>query len=222
MSIEVKRPSGEIVDDIVGLVLFNHLGSTVSQYTGRDAQFIADRFGIAVIAADRPGTHGIIPSAGRAETMSDPEGYSDEVAKVGELVNTHLEKIGIEKTIVAGRSAAGLGALALTACQVIESQRALFVAEPVGCEPMSVEEAKGRVKQYANYQKKLQTTGPNIIKPVSDDLPLSKRLSRLVHMVLDYKFDVFHNQYIWATDASLQYAIAIPKQNDVFVGMLNG
>lgn len=205
MSIAVKQPTESLDDNGLAIVLFNHLGSSIAQDTGRDAQFIADDLSVPVIAVDRPGTHGIVPSIGLARDLSTASGYMTWTARLGEEINEELDAIGAERSLVMGRSAAGVAALALTASGVIESQKSVFVAEPISCEQLDLNEAKRLFGEYGPIQQKLQDDNPEIIRSGEDGLPLNKRLSRLVHMAIDFYFDQFHNQYIFASDTSVQY-----------------
>ena len=206
MNIVVKQPTQEVLHDQVGLVLVNHLGSTVTQDTGRDAQLFADELGLTVVAVDRPGTHGLIPSRKLRERLSTPSGYVEEMWDKGLEINHELKEHGIEKTVIAGRSAAGLGALAMTVSGAIQSQKALVVAEPIGCEKLTIAQAKQRFKDYNAMQESLQNSDPNIIRPQSNRLPFGQRMSRLGHMAFDFYYDQFHNGYIWASEAGLEYA----------------
>lgn len=216
MKILVETPiSGEVVHDDTALVLLNHLGSYTGQDTGRDAQAYADALGVPVLAADRPGTAGLVPHPALARSLATAPGYVEQMARVGKAVDKQLDSLGIKRTIIVGRSAGGLGALALTRTETIASEDGLFVAEPVGCEPMGTAEGARRFKEYGAHQKTLQESG--VIKPDNGTLPKREAIPRVISIVPAFFYDKYHNKYIWATDAAIQYLQDIATRQSIDV-----
>jgi hypothetical protein len=204
---------GNFADTETGVVLFNQFGSTVSQDAGRDAQVLADAFNLPVIAVNRPGSGGFIPSGKLANSLSTPDGYLAEMAPIGRSVDQQAESLGIEKLIATGRSAGGLGALALARSETVSSMSAIFAAEPVGCEVLPLKEGFGRYRDYLKQQKELldAATDEELIKPLPPGLPLLPAIGRLSSIPLAMLIDRFHNQKLFASDASLQYATYIAE-----------
>jgi len=65
MSVRPYSPIRKQSSDRLGVVLLNHLGSTVNSDSGDDAAYIAEELGLHVIAVDRPGSGWELPVRGR-------------------------------------------------------------------------------------------------------------------------------------------------------------
>ena len=207
MSLEIFEPR-TCIDPGAAIVLLNHVGSTVHQDTGRDANALANSFGIHVIAADRPGTAGFFPHPGLADKLCSPSGYVTEVAKLGKSIDSQLDQLGVKRTLLTGRSAGGLGALALTRSETISSQRSVFAADPVACEQMSVKSGSKRFRDYNKLQRQIQedTQDDCLVKPLPPELNGSQRIYRAANMIPAFLYDKYHNKRIWASAATLEYA----------------
>ncbi len=192
-----------------GIVLINHAGSTVAQDTGRDAADLRKRFGVPVLAVDRPGTGIWLRDSVLAEYLSTPAGYVAEMAGLRGAVNGTLSEAGVERSLVMGRSAGGLGALALTTAAVIESQVAVYAAEPVGCQQRTIAEGRQWYKKYGHVQDEMQATVPNLVQPNPPGLGPIAGIKRLVNMGPDNWVDRFHNGAIWASDAATRFMYGI-------------
>jgi pimeloyl-ACP methyl ester carboxylesterase len=199
---------GNFADVQTGIVMFNQFGGTVSQDTGRDAQVLADACSLPVIAVDRPGTADFMPRREFARQLSTPDGYLAQMSNLGRDIDRRAEDIGIAKLIATGRSAGGLGALALARSETVTSLSAVFAAEPVGCEQMPLKEGKKRYSGYLKEQKKLlnAATADELVKPLSPGLSLFPAVSRIASMLPAMLIDRFHNQRLFASDAAIQYA----------------
>jgi pimeloyl-ACP methyl ester carboxylesterase len=203
---------GNFADTETGIVLFNQFGSTVSQDSGRDAKVLADTFNLPVLAVDRPGTAGVIPSKKLADSLSTPNGYLVEMASLGKEIDKRAESLGMSKTIAAGRSAGGLGALALARTETVSSTRAVFAAEPVGCEKMALDQGVKRYSNYLKHQKELlDDKEMGLVRPQSPGLSLFPTIGRIISIPIAGLYDKFHNKSLFASDAALQYAAYIAE-----------
>lgn len=204
---------GEFADSATGLVLFNQFGATVSQDTGRDAQVLADSFNLPVIAANRPGTAGIIPRTHLADHLSTPSGYLAEMSPLGQIIDRWSGSLGIDRLIATGRSAGGLGALALARTETVSSLSAVFAAEPVGFEQLPLEQGAKRYSDYLKQQKEVldAATSDELVKPLPPGLPLFAAIGRLLSIPPAMLFDRFHNQRLFASDAARQYAAYVAE-----------
>lgn len=214
MTLRPHTPNNSLASEQLGVILVNHGGSTVSQDTGRDAQALADSFNLIVIGVDRPGTAGMLPSRRLASALSTPAGYVAETAKLGKRVDHEIEMLGLRRIIAVGRSAGGLGALALARSETVSTLTYLFVAEPAACENISLEEGARRFQEYGVVQKKLQENDSNgrLVKPVPPLLTWYEATRRRASIKPAFLYDRSHNRHILTTDASLQYARYIAKQ----------
>lgn len=217
MSTRLHEPaSGDFASNDTAIVVFNQFGATVSQDAGRDAQVFADTFGLAVIAVDRPGTAGFIPSKRIATTLSTPDGYLTEMTRLGKSIDCQVDSLGIDSLIVTGRSAGALGALALARSETVSSVGFVFAAETIACEQVPLKDGFKRYTDYLKQQKQLldAATPEELVKPLSPGLPLFPAVGRLLSIPPAMLFDKFHNQGIFASDASLQYATYIAENLD--------
>lgn len=204
---------GNFADVQTGIVLFNQFGATVSQDAGRDAQFMADAFNLPVIAVNRPGTAGFRPNRKLAGHLSTPSGYLAEMTPIGKAIDRQVENHGIAKVIATGRSAGGLGALALSRTETVSNMKAVFAAEPVGCEQLSLKDGAKRYSDYLKYQKELldAATDDELVKPLPPGLSLFPAVGRLLSIPPAMIFDRFHNQKLFANDAAQRYAEYIAR-----------
>lgn len=206
---KIHQPEdGNFADVETGIVLLNQFGGVVSQDTGRDAQVLADTYNLPVIAVNRPGTGAMLPNRRLAGELSTPDGYLTHMSRIGQDIDREADALGISKLIAAGRSAGGLGALALARSETVSSLRAVFAAEPVGCEQMPLSDGKKRYSDYLKEQKELlaDATDEELVKPLSPGLSLFPAIGRLVSIPPAMLIDKFHNQRLFASDIALQYA----------------
>ncbi len=174
---------------------------------------MADFFGLPVIAVNRPGTAGIIPHKNLEKSLSTPNGYLAEMTPVGKSIDRQADSIGITKLVSTGRSAGGLGALALARTETVSSLSAVLAAEPVACEKLPLKEGVKRYSDYLKQQKELLdgASSGEMVKPLPPGLPLFPAISRLVSIPPAALFDRFHNKELFASDAALQYAAYIAE-----------
>jgi pimeloyl-ACP methyl ester carboxylesterase len=210
----VFEPSaGNFADTETGVVLFNQFGGTVSQDTGRDAQVLADFFNLPVIGVNRPGTGGFSLHRQLAKASSSPDGYLAAMSPLGKEIDQQVESLGITKLISTGRSAGGLGALALARSETVSSLSAVFAAEPVGCEQLPLKEGVKRYSDYLKQQKELldNATVLELVKPLPPGLPLFPAIGRLLSIPPAMLIDRFHNKELFASNATRQYAMYIAE-----------
>lgn len=206
---KIHQPEdGNFADTQTGIVMFNQFGGVVSQDTGRDAQVLANEYNLPVIAVNRPGTGAVMPSGRLADELSTPDGYLVHMSRMGKDIDREADALGITKLIAAGRSAGGLGALALARSETVGSLSAVFAAEPVGCEQMPLSDGKKRYSDYLKEQKELLANAADeeLVKPLPPGLPLFPAIGRLLSIPPAMFIDKFHNQRLFASDVALQYA----------------
>jgi pimeloyl-ACP methyl ester carboxylesterase len=210
----LKEPSdGNFASHNTGIVLFNQFGATGAQDAGRDAQVLADTFHIPVVAVDRPGTGGFTVHPKLAKRLSTPDGYLAEMSQLGATIDAAVENLGIEHLIVSGRSAGALGALALARSETVSSLDSVFAAEPIACENVPEKEGFKRYTEYLKEQKEQidAASSEELVKPLPPGLPLFPAIGRILSIPKAALVDKFHNQAIFASDASLQYATYIAE-----------
>lgn len=188
----------------MGIVLVNHAGSVVSQDTGRDAEALANNLGIAVLAINRPGTGGFFPSTSCKNLLASSEGYITQTVACARLVDRLADDLGLNQLIIVGRSAGGLGALALARSEVISSTHAVLAAEPPGCIAMSKKEGLQAFKNYGIRQKQLQLS-KEVIVPASSYLPRGQAALRIGSILKNVAYDRFHNSAIWSSNAAVGF-----------------
>ena len=203
----------DFADTNAAIVLFNQFGATVSQDNGRDAQVLADKFSLPVLAVDRPGTAGVIPHKRLASRLSTPDGYLAEMAQLGKNIDRQVEAIGIDTIITTGRSADALGALALARSETVSNLGFVFAPEPIACEQVPSEDGFKHYKDYLKQQKELldAATSEELVKPLPPGLSLFPAIGRLVSIPPAMLFDKFHNQGIFASNASCHHWIYTSK-----------
>lgn len=217
MAIEFFKPIDYDADlEGCGIVLFNHAGSRVAQDTGRDARYMADAHGVPVVAVDRPGTAMWHKDEQLAEQLRTLVGYVGRIALLAPAINATLDSLQVQRSLIAGRSAGGLAALAMAESGAITTQKSVYAAEPVSSnQPTTVEEGRRWYSQYSRNQERHRRDNPLTILPEPAQLGLAAALSRLAYMGPDNLYDRYHNGQIWASDAALRYiqdiAINMPE-----------
>lgn len=207
MSIRPYFPtSAETICQETGIILVNHAGAIVSQDTGRDAQALADNLSLTVLAANRPGTSGFIPRLSQRGNLASLDGYITETTKLGYSIDRLAGGLGLKRLIIAGRSAGGLGALALARSETISDAQYVFAAEPAGCKAVSKKEGIQMFKDYGVFQKHLQQERSDILVPPHSNLPRLQATIRIGSIVKNILYDRFHNSAIWASDAAVAFS----------------
>ncbi len=192
-------------------MLLNHAGATISQDTGRDAQALANNLGLAVLAANRPGTSGFIPRISQRNNLAQAGGYVAETVALGQRIDRIAGNLGLKRLVIAGRSAGALGALALVRSESISTEQYLFAAEPPGCKTVDLEQGMRAFKEYNTLQKQLQQEEKGILVPPRSALPQPQATVRLAAIVKNVLYDRFHNSAIWASDATVEIGRYIAK-----------
>lgn len=208
MSIKPYAPCNEIFsDEQTALVVFNQVGATNTQDLGRDAQYLADHTGMHVLGVDRPGTAGFIPNKGLAERMATPDGYVNEMSKIGKQIDRRLDDLGITRAVAAGRSAGGLAVLSLASSETVGALGHVFAAEPVGVQKRTVADGLKHFTDYGKLQKEMLATDSQnlLIKPDKPGLGPLDAFGRLISLVPAFAYDKYHNSEPWASDAGLRY-----------------
>jgi len=206
MAIQPYFPrNSELISQEAGLVLVNHAGATVSQDTGRDAQALADALRLVVVAADRPGTAGTVPRRAQRNALATPSGYAAESASLGYAIDHQADMLGLKRLAITGRSAGGLGALALIRSETISAASYLFAAEPPGCKAIPLKQGLQEFKEYSVRQKQLQQQGRVHVPPRSA-LQQPQAMLRLGSIAKNVFYDRFHNDAVWASDAAVVFS----------------
>jgi len=198
--VTVKVPQQGVVREGVGIVTMNHLGSSIHEDTGRDAQALADRFRVLTIAADRPVS--LHRKEMAAALATDAVSATMNIASaIDHIADTH----DLKTLLLAGRSAAGLSILELALTEGISNARLVYAAEPVGSYALSAAAGKARFAAYQVEQKALLAADDalearTLVHPNDDarNLPLPARLKRMAAMVPLFLRDRALNTEHWA------------------------
>lgn len=212
---KVYEPVDDYADVSTGIVMFNQFGATASQDTGRDAESMANALQLPVISVDRPGTGSLVPHRGLVEQCSDPDDYLVLMSKIGQKVDERVESLGLSRVITTGRSAGGLGALALARTETVSNLSAIFAAEPVGWEQLSLKAGLKRYVDYLKWQKEFikTSTDEELVKPLPPGLSLFPAIGRMLSIPPAALIDRYHNKGLFASNAALKYAGFILPRN---------
>lgn len=118
-------PGGEI-----GVLLPNHLASSIHGDTGFRAQCLGEATGLPVVAYERPST-----ATQDRQAQFTIEGYRQSVEERSQELCRYMGNIGITELIIAGNSAAGLEAFAMGLSLARANNiiiRGILSLEPVG------------------------------------------------------------------------------------------
>ncbi len=208
MSVRPYSPVHNQPSDRLGVVLFNHLGSTVNSDSGDDAAFIAERLGMHVIAVNRPGSGWKLPIQGRRPAADYIGAMSRLLSK---QVQPEVEKLGLEGVVVFGRSAGGHGALAAGRAEQLPIVGA-HAQDPVGWQKVTMGSANAAFGAYMTRQRELwQSDDLDLIRPESSGLTgIAKFLRDRANNVRG-AFDVLNNQRMWREPSSYDNALAIAR-----------
>lgn len=207
----------KLLNEKVGIVNFNQVGSSVSQDSGRDAAYLADTFGLNVISADRPGSGMLLPRPGIQKRLGAD--YASEIARVGKLIAKEAESMGLERIVAYGRSAGALGVLALASTDTLPIE-GIYAPEPVG---LFLTDPKLGRKHFNDYNKKQaqivanQTDFPDLIRPNPTDTTGLDKALRAATIVPFFLNDSHNNAIAWSQPIGAGYAEEIAaKRPDIF------
>lgn len=187
----------------VGVVMFNHGGSSVAGDTGRDAKHASEELGLPVIAADRPGSGWSLP--GQSQRLASD--YYSSMSRLAERrIMPEVEALGLNGLILWGRSAAGLAALVATTTRELPVL-ATHVQEPVGWHDIDAQAGKTSISAYRGHQALLlRNEDNNIIKPEPTDQIGLAALRRKLQIRYQGPVDEINNQQLWRSRAAYNAA----------------
>jgi len=191
------------------VIWLNHLGSSVHTDTGRDAAAFANVLGRRVLAVDRPGSGYSRPGQGVFLGKHYPEAFRRLVRRE---VAPILHAEGIEGTVVAGRSAGGVGAIVMAAvCRDILSPWGVHAQEPVGWRAVELTQGKKMYEDYGALQDRLLEENPDLERPEPNELvgleAARRRWTIKLHRLLDYT----NSRHAFALPYSLAGALYIAR-----------
>lgn len=221
-SFAVKMPSqpGSLLSQELGIVLLNHCGSSSRQDTGRDAQFLADRYGVMAIAADRPTNYPWPHDTKLAKRLSSAP--VREMFGLAAKLDSVIDDWKVKRVVIAGRSAGGLAALELAQTEGIANATFVYAADPVGCFAISPVEGKRHYLAYLAHQKRLMKADAKLpadqrefIHPTSDawQLPLRTQLGRWATMGTLLRTDVYYNRGHWNQNLVADYLSDLARRH---------
>jgi pimeloyl-ACP methyl ester carboxylesterase len=203
------------ISETVGIVLSNHVGSSVAEDTGRDAQHLADTTGFIVIAADRPGSGWAAPNSARARLLADD--YVEASVGTARKIEKELTANGISRAVAAGRSAGGTFSLSLARTEIAPVTH-IYAAEAAGWYEQSVSEGKHAYRQYGKMQKELLDGPVDLVRPEPSDVTGFGKISRALAIGANFFSDQYHNKHVWSQATSLRSAAYIARSMpDVFM-----
>lgn len=218
MAVRTFYPSSETyVDSGFGIVLGNHMGSTLHQDTGREAQVVADYMDVPVVAFERPGSHALFPDKQLAARLSTYRGFAAEMLHLSVAIDKEIDAAGLQSVVLAGHSAGGLGALGLTWAEGIGCQRGVYASEPPGCMSLTVRDGVRQLYTYnkwqSAWQKLLDVEGrtDEIVTPLKSSLGRWQAISRFASMTVHSALDIYHMRNIAVTPAAAILAAGIAE-----------
>ena len=198
--------SGDLKSDDHGIILLNHVGSSVREDTGRDAQHLANYLGMTVIAVDRPGSGRTFLSRELRGRLSYD--YVKEVGKLSLSIDREASRSGVKRLVVAGRSAGATGALALTAAENLALE-GVYAAEPVGMYDTTVSQGRRDYADYLRRQKELlefRSDDTSLVRPHGSGVSGFGVVSRAVDIGLSTVSDHYHNAGVWSQSIAFSAA----------------
>lgn len=198
----------------IGVVLMNQVGASIAQDHGRDAHYLAEHLGLPVLAVERPGSNGYLPSRRLARELSTPYGYQRAMVPIGREVNRWANEREHDRLVLVGRSAGALGVLALAASKSVSGLEAIFAAEPIGFETMSLRDGAAHLRSYRRQQAAMQRAAAEnpastLVLPERPGLGRMDSIARVVSNTATYAYDQYHNEELWASNAGEGYATYI-------------
>jgi hypothetical protein len=205
MSIENITPAGHLASEKVGIVSLNQMGATTRQDAGRDAQILADRFGLLTLAVDRPGSTGWFNPFLKKQITTDYIGAMNNLAK--DIAHEAYQE-GLEGLILTGRSAGALGAMGLILTDQMPSI-ALYSVESAGMN--DVPTWTGGIRLKSRYDKEsaglLEGDELRVLPPKQPDVKGKiANARRGISMVAHTAVDQYHNYRLWGTMVGLDFA----------------
>ncbi len=211
MSIQIKEPLlRSVIDERLGMIVFNHAGSSAHEDTGRDAQILADHFSLQVLAVDRPGS-ACWPSRSLATELY--KDYVNALTDMGKRLDHEADQRNFNRIIIAGRSAGGLGALALACTEQLSSVSYIYAAEPVGWSTISISDGQTHFRNYLKIQKQLLADDhEELVHPEPTDLQGAAKLQRLLKIPVLFWIDQLHNQAVWSQPIAYECATKVASE----------
>jgi len=191
----------------VAILTMNHVGSTVGQDTGRDAQYMADNWGVPTFAINRPGTGLTLPRAATRDRLATS--YAAEFEPIATDLAELFDEREIKDIVVVSRSAAVVSSLAIATSGILPI-RAIYGAEGVGWSNMSVEQGKMTYKSYMTDQARLldndeHSDQPRLVHPEGTGLGIVASVGRIASIPPALIIDQYNSQKVWASDLATQY-----------------
>lgn len=139
-------PPGEL-----GILLPNHLASSLSGDTGLRARHLSEATGLPVVAYERPST-----ATRHPQLPLTIESYLTDVDKRAQQLRQYLGGTGVKRLVVTGNSAAGLDALAMSLSMAVEGTvnvQGVLSLEPAGMRGTEKGRATVSAKELWQYLK---------------------------------------------------------------------
>lgn len=194
----------------LGIVLFNHAGSTVSQDTGRDARFLAKYFQVPVIGVDRPYSGYRIASKFVQNKLG--RDYAGALAPLQSPIRQLCVSNDIRRLVFAGRSAGGTAAVVSAAAMELRgiNLAGVYTAEMAGCgiagnnSPESRAAARKSYRDYLDLQKQHQAENPALVKPEKPGLHAFAAARRATSILLAYPNDLYNHDQMWGSRVAIE------------------
>lgn len=199
MAIRTLSPS-EPRSETMGIVLFNHLGSSVTGDTADDGASACEALGLHVISAERPGSAWSLPGQGR-RLAADYIGAMSRLAR--DLILPEIEALGLQEVILWGRSAGGHGALVAGATEQLPVA-AVHAQDAIGWKTVT---PRGNRQAYLHYRRREVEC---MRKPESGLQPFYRpRVSdakRFIANASRAAFDISNHQAVWSKPLAAESA----------------
>lgn len=219
MSEKIFHPTASDGHYKLGIILFNHAGSSVAQDTGRDARYLADYLRVPVIAADRPGSAGHLPS----KLMQHRLGldYVGTIHRLQEPIEDLCITNNISRLILTGRSAGALGAVAFGAGFTMRSTTlsGIYAAEMAGS---GIAGHNGRAarrearRAYADYRRRQSdafNANAALVRPDPTDTHGLTYIGRALSIAASLPADFYNNDHIWGSRLGIDCALKVAQSH---------
>lgn len=208
MAVRYYSPDTSPQLDDVGILLFNHKGSSVLSDTGRDARAWAFALKLPIIAVDRPGSGFGRPGQGKKLANNYADSFKRLVDRsVSPLANKH----NLQRIIVAGRSAGALAAhMVAQSCGDYLPIVALNSQESIGWINTTFEKGKRHFVSYmARQEEMVDNRNIELIRPDPTDQIGLARLIRQGAVIINNLVDQSNNTDVWRQNLAFKSALEI-------------
>ncbi|HSW66050.1 MAG TPA: hypothetical protein VLI54_02845 [Bacillota bacterium] len=191
----------------IGIIMWNHYGSSVTSDTAGDAAAAANHLRRPVTAINRPGSGLTSPYQSRKLTRGYERVVQQDVLSVVE----RLSVLGLRRFVLAGRSAGGAAALIAANAPGLPVV-AVHAQEPVGWDWQEPAAAEHDYNAYRSRQKELLAAPDNtLISPLPTEKTGWDKLHRMGQNIVHGLIDRSNNQDVFRQPLACMAAYNIAR-----------